>query len=128
MEKWSELSKDIKIGIVILIILVIVIAATTENGNQKGTQQIESFSTMEVKPSEASTSVSKWDAYGICTQVAKDKYGIADFGLDEATDMGDGDWIIVGHADIPGKRIHWTGEVKHDPKDDKWQIKGWTDR
>lgn len=70
----------------------------------------------------------QWDAYGICTQVAREKYGAADFNLDEATDMGDGDWIVKGTADIPGRRIYWTGQVKYDPSSDTWDLKGWTDR
>lgn len=128
MKKWSELTKGRKTSIIAIVAIVVVIAASTEKGNKSSNQQIESITKADVKPTEAKSSVTKWDAYGICAQIAKDKYGIADLGLDDATDMGEGDWIIVGHADIPGKRIHWTGEVKHESSDDKWKVKGWTDR
>lgn len=107
------------------LLVLLIIGGMLPYKQAKITPQVSQPS-IEAAPQQGTTHT-KWDAYGICTQIANNKYGAADFELVDAQDMGDDDWIITGTATIEGKRIRWTGEVKHDPLTDKWGIKGWTD-
>jgi hypothetical protein len=89
----------------------------------RGESQVEDNTTAPVSVKVPT----KFDAYGICAQLAQDKYGKADHSLIEGIDMGDGDWIIRGSSQIDGSTIYWTGEVVHNA-DETWKLKGWTDR
>lgn len=91
------------------------------------TTEATAAETPTVAKAETATAPGKWDAYGICTQLALEKYGKGDMELVDAQDMGEGDWIVSGTTDIPGKRIYWTGEVQSNT-DGTWSMKGWTDR
>lgn len=110
-------------------LVLLIIGRMLPNKQTKiSTEDVEVFSqpSSDAAPQQGTTHT-KWDAFGICTQIANNKYGNADFELIDAHDMGEDDWIITGAADIEGKSIRWTGEVKYDLSTDKWDIKGWTD-
>lgn len=118
-KKWTLI-----IGV---LIVLWVIGKMLPEGKQDDTAVAPSNTYTPAAAPESGTTHTKWDAYGICTQIARGKYGKADFSFDEAWDYGNDNWMVRGFADMPGKRITWTGEVQYSPKDGKWEIKGWTD-
>lgn len=78
-----------------------------------------------------SNSPSRIEAYIIAKQFAKEHLGSADYGVGDNgfTDYGDSTYHVSGVADIPGKRIRWTVELKYKGGDvyykDNWMEKGW---
>lgn len=58
---------------------------------------------------------------------AKKHYGKADYDVEQATDMGDNNWIVSGYADIPGRRVYWTCQLQINPND-SYTLQGWAER
>lgn len=119
-------NKRIMWGIGILLVLGII------GNTMKPTEATETPTT----PTETTTKTKYPDrtqAYVIAKQFAQRKLGSADFGWgdDGFQDYGNGNYMVTGVADIPGKRYRWTVEIQYNGGEwsaiDNWTLKGYTD-
>lgn len=112
------------VGIVVVLGLI---GSTMKNEEPTDTPTIATEAVKETQYPD------RTQAYVIAKQFAQRKLGSADFGWgdDGFQDYGNGNYMVTGVADIPGKRYRWTVEIQYNGGDwstiDNWTLKGYTD-
>lgn len=116
------MKKETKIALVIGVLVVLGLIGSTMNDNPS--VPMDAPAATEKKP-EAPT---KYDAYGIGCQSARERYGKGDNEFIEGIDMGDGNWMIRASTTIGSRTIFWTADLQYNPATDDWSLKGWAER